>query len=949
MILARLFRPKWQHPKAHVRRQALARLPERDAESQGILRRLAADDSDAEVRKAAIKRIDDLAFLRARAEQDDNAGVREVALARYRQLLAGGAETADFTARLAELESDGLDDSVLVYVARRGREPELRLAALERLQTVAVLEEIALHDQMPKVRLAAVQRLAVLKSPEALERVMRLSREQDRRVARVARDSLARLQEEQAAAEEARREREQICAALEALAAAETVHEAEQLRLQNRWNAVAGPIEPELLQRYQAALAACLERAAQAAVVAAEEPQPAEPAPGAADDDLDALLEELHRQPTPTAELLARVRAELERHEAVAAAERRPQLVLLRDYTVAAAAYLQHATELEALIGSPSAGTEPSLQELERLAGRLQSVLAAVPWRLALPPPAILQEARALAEKTAAELERVKALQRQVERELEQTLAALSASLDGGHLRESQRLLARAQRLLERLSGGAHRRFERRLKRAAARVRELQDWRRFATVPKLQSLCEQMEALVEADLPAPELAVRIQRLREEWRATGGSAVAPEGQRLWERFRAAGEQASARCRDYFAEQAQLRQRNLELRRQIVEQLDQFVAQADWPRLELDGLEAIRSRARAEWQAAVPVDRRAGRELESRFEALMEALTEQIRAKQQQSRERKEAIVERARQLLELEDARAAAEQAKALQAEWQAAGRAQPSVERRLWREFRRLCDQVFARRDAARSQVQQEVATRLQAAEALCAQAEALLREAMVEPEELTERLAALRQELEALRPLPRAPAGQFNRRLRAVERALTERQRRARLDRERQAMAAAYARAALCAELEQAALAGGAVAPEDWQQRWQAQAEVSGELQARLESRWRRALAAASGERAFSDDELAANLDARWDLCLWMEILAGVESPPAEQERRLSVQVQRLANGLAMGGQLTPADQVRAIEAEWLAAGPMPPTEQAAALAARFEAAHAAARERHF
>src|SRR5690606_8575911 len=188
---------------------------------------------------------------------------------------------------------------------------------------------------------------------------------------------------------------------------------------------------------------------------------------------------------------------------------------------------------------------------------------------------------------------------------------------------------------------------------------------------------------------------------------------------------------------------------------------------------------------------------------------------------------------------------------------QAAGRAQPSVERRLWREFRRLCDQVFARRDAARNQVQQEVATRLQAAEALCAQAEALLREAMVEPEELTERLAALRQELEALRPLPRAPAGQFNRRLRAVERALTERQRRARLDRVRQAMASAFSRAAPCDELEQAALAGGAVAPEDWQQRWQAQAEVSGELQARLESRWRRALAAASGERAFSDDEI--------------------------------------------------------------------------------------------
>lgn len=938
MILARFFRPKWQHSNPQVRRQALVRLAPQEPEAQAILRRLAEQDVDAEVRKTAVKRLDDFAFLRARVLQDQNAGVREVAAARYRQLLAGGVEAVDLSVRLAELGACPDDDALLSYIARRAREPELRLAALQRLQAEAVLEEIALHDSVPKVRQAAAQRLT---EPASLERVMRHSREQDRRVARIARDALEQLQREQAAAAEARAERLVICQSLEALAAADRMDIPERQRLQNRWKAVAVAADRDLQTRFEAALAACQARAAEPEPVLVPEPQPA-----VVDASrLQELLSALRADAQPTPERLAQMQAELALWAGMAEGVE-PQLALLGDYQAAAQRYLEQEEALKRSLAAVSKLDRTPEQECRRLSRQLQQILEAVRWPLDLSPPALLQNAQAALVEIDKRLEQLGEQQVQLRNEVEQVLAALQAELEAGRLRESLRLQAQAQRLVEQLAAAERRRFDRRLREHAAQVRELQDWRRFATLPKQEQLCEQMEALIDADMPVPELAERIHRLQEQWKATGGSN-SPEGQQLWERFRSAGDQAFARCRGYFDEQAQRRKQNLQQRQQLAQQLEEFVATAEWPQLELSGLEAIRAQARAEWLAAAPVDRRAGKAVEAKFEALMEALTEQIRAKQESNRRRKEAIVEQARQLTTADDAWAAAEQAKVLQGEWQAAGRAQPNLDRRLWREFRKACDEIFARRDMARGQAEQEQGARLQAAQQLCEQAEALLAGTGLAAAELEDRLAALRAEFDALQPLPRPQVAALGQRLRAVERKAAERRRHQRQAQEQEALAAARARAELCDDLEQLVLTAAEVKAEQWQQRWQALAEAPAELQAKLERRWQRALAAAAGESGFAANELAANLEERWDLCLWMEILAGVEVPAEEQNRRMNVQVRRLADGLGAGGQQPQAVQVRAVEAEWLVAGPMPVTAQAQALTSRFAAARAAA-DRH-
>lgn len=933
MILARLFRPKWQHANPQVRRQALLKLSAQKPDEHAVLRDLAQNDSDIEVRKAAVKRVSDLAFLRCARCEDSDAGVREVAGARYRQLLAGGAEIADLQARLDELAGCS-DDIVLTHVARRGREPELRLAALERLQAVAVLEEIAVHDNVPKLRQAAVSRLT---DPAALERVMRQTRDRDRKVSRIARDALDRLQQEREAAERAQAERSAICDALDRLAAT-GAHEgalAERKRLENRWTAVSVPADPAMQQRFEELLQRCEEslkappKPVEPVVVAPAEQQRPEPA---------ALLAALRQNVEPDAERLEQLRRDI-----AAAADQatdhdeasRRDLELLRAYAAAAERYLAQQRALQSAVDALATVDAADTRRFDKALQRLRSVEDGIEWPAVIAKPELLQRAAAALAEAGRRREQAAEQRAQLKTELKQLLDSLEENLVAGRLKESQRLLGRAHKLAEQLPPVDRENLDRRLKHDAGRVHELQDWRRFAILPKQAELCEQMEALIEADLPPPELAEQIHRLQEQWKATGGSGSA-EGQQLWERFKAAGDKAFDRCRGYFDEQAQRREANLELRRGIVDQLERFVADADWERLGLTALEAIRGQARSEWQAAVPVDRRALKPLEARFEPLMETITGHIRAKQQDNRARKEALIERARKLVDADDPRQAAQDAKSLQNEWKSAGPAQPNVDRRLWREFRGACDQIFARRDQARGQADEEQQARVARAEALCVEAEALTSDEAKGLAELEARLAELRDEYQTLRPMPREQAQQFSQRLREVGRALDERRRQQARQREQRLLQAAEHRATLCAELEDAAVRGDGAASAGLEEQWQTAEQAPAPLQAALNARWVRAQAAAAGQKPFSADELSANLELRHELCLRMEILAGVESPAEDRARRMDVQVKRLADGMTAGRQSV-AEQLQGLLVEWFGAGPGRPAEQAAGFEQRF------------
>lgn len=147
-------RPRWQNPDPDVRRRAAMELKPDDPETDAILATLADDDA-VTVREAALKRIADLDILRRHLDADPAPAARTAASVRYRQVLIGSLSTDDAVEELARCP----DATILGHVARQARQPQVRRAALARIETRSLIIEAALHDDDPDVRLHALDQL----------------------------------------------------------------------------------------------------------------------------------------------------------------------------------------------------------------------------------------------------------------------------------------------------------------------------------------------------------------------------------------------------------------------------------------------------------------------------------------------------------------------------------------------------------------------------------------------------------------------------------------------------------------------------------------------------------------------------------------------------------------------------------------------------------------------
>jgi hypothetical protein len=109
--------------------------------------------------------------------------------------------------------------------------------------------------------------------------------------------------------------------------------------------------------------------------------------------------------------------------------------------------------------------------------------------------------------------------------------------------------------------------------------------------------------------------------------------------------------------------------------------------------------------------------------------MNDLTGHLDEERRRNEERKQAIVDRARELIEHSPLSEAMDEAKALQKQWQDVGITRHREDRKLWKAFRAACDEIFARRDEQRQRRQQETSESDQAAEAILSTARTLLEE----------------------------------------------------------------------------------------------------------------------------------------------------------------------------------------------------------------------------
>ncbi len=850
-------KPGWESRDAAERARAIT-----EASHDEVATRLpdfARADGSPEVRRAALKRLDDLALLADRMRHDDDAGVRDAARLRYKEVLVDAGRAVPERERVLRVEDD---QDVLAHVATQAREAELRRVALERVTRAGLVVERCQRDPDPEIRLWLLSRI---EAPATLERIAESARKSDKLVARVARERLESLKLAAGDPATLRARAHALCDALDALRRDRpATFDADLARYRDEWRGLHDRVDATLARRVDGYFAAFEPPAARSAAEAPPEPEPT---------------------PEPTPEALAAAEA------ARAAAE-------------AAAA----------------------VREARR--GERQTLTDAV---------AALERANADGKLGAA-------------RTAHTTLAAARAGAASEPVRELAARIAAADEAYEKL------------------VR----WQRWSNNKVRSRLCAEIEALAGSGAHPDAVAAKVKEAQAAWHKLdesegleGGAAEAG----IAKRFRAVCHRALAPTRKYF-------EKRRELRDEKREAVDALLADAERelgsnPR----AAPALRRRVVEALQRLDELDPRVRGSESRKLRALLTRLDAARSERATEIETAKRKLIANLRREVARAPLDEAIEKAKHAQAEWKRLGPAAREVDDALWQELRAIVDPFFEKAGAARAAEQQERDTHATEARAILDELATLAADAGP-ASHADARVAALTQRWRALPRAPRGEAPERGRRderggrpgafargdrddrrggprdrdarrgpppresydERAFDRAVDrvrDAQRVAARASERDALEQLKVAAEVCAEVEDAVANGTSVDADAVRTRLDALA-LPHDARDAIHARCDAAVAAdAEGMR----DAATENREYAELVAVRAELVGGVESPDSAKALRKRYQLERLAERMRGGTTVEPRAEAREILIEWSGFGPVE-REVRDAVAARIDGA---------
>ncbi len=893
--IRRLLSPRWQHPDALKRRDAVERL---DAERPDDHRQLEtlAKDPDAEVREAALARLGDPETLLAMLDDDASPELTT----RLVDLLVGRAPGVSLDRRLALVER--LDTHHLLNeIALQGDNQHLRLTALARIVDEETLILQACENGIAAVRRAAAERI---KSEDGLRELSRRAR-RDKQIHRLAREALNRRRADAAQAVASHEKRERVLSALEAHVthAWEPQYASRYRHLKREWESLKDLPNAEQERRYQDAILACRkvisdhEAHLQAAESAHQQRESDDEMRLGLIEALEESLEGLRQHGRLTGQDMASLRAQKhlldQRWEELS--DRHPPQDSLRERHDRALADYHHLDAAWARLEQHADSLERALSDHDH--DGLVALLETIDWPAELPPAAAVERARAKlgqAREAAASTNRD---------EIKRNLATLEEQLNRGAFKAASRLHQQLRQHLETRPADERQAFEGQLKRLGAQLAELRDWRGFVAAPKREQLCQSIETLAEDGTQSADVMDRRhRRLLSEWKALGDAAATRE---LSQRFRQASEQIHERLAPWRQQQQAQRVQNLETRRALCEQLEALLESPD-PDADPDALRDIRDKAREQWRRCAPVPRQQSQTIGRRFAKLCHDLQALIDRRAQQIADAKRELIAEARTLSDSsQPATQRARDAKHLQRRWRELGRAPKGEEQALWREFRNLCDEIFASREAEYDDQAARAKKRLETMQAAIDRIDTWQPSSSDEEPILDDAIA----EVDALKPLPpgRRTEG-MTKRWTGIVRA--RRERLARLAVNEEVVAWQSLQALLTAHLDADHRALDGLPAEEVP----ATEELSGDM-----------LKAHQARNAARRDPPPPETvrDTLTRLRVHLALLAGSSLAHQDEPLRLAIQVERLNESL--GHEPTRAEELHSVLWSLLATGPMP------------------------
>jgi hypothetical protein len=705
-MFAKFFKPRWKHNKAAVRIRAVHRLSPGKTEHREVLARLARQDQSIEVRLAAVEKIAAPELLSDILTHDINPDIRRSAAKRICEVILDPSYTHS---QQSECLNYLHDENMLAHIALNSDRSDIQLQAIQRVSDQHCLSSLAINGSSTQLRQAAAEKLH---SPELLEQTLKAIKGRDKSVFRIIRNKQQQLQETARHQEQILLRKEELLCSLEQLSRTDhfPLYGAKLEALCQQWNSLDEVTDADIEKRYSGLIELCQKTlsAEQARCHQIEEKQQQAEAEAQQNRVLLQKLEDtLHRCTTLiSGEHFCKADLDAEQAcwnqaceqlqsdaENATTSTFRQLSERFERYQHTGRQWLELCGEISGLLDSglsgdaDRAGLQQQLHQLDRLNEQLN-------WPEEIKRPALLQAVEEQRSNILEQLSQLKLEQQHCSQDLAELLDALEQQIEAGQVKHACQLEQQAEAQLSGMNGTTPKHLLQRHKGLLARLAELKNWQGFAVSAKKEQLCEAMEALIDSAIEPPLLAKQIHTLQGQWKQLDSDDPL-HSHKTWQRFKTAADQAYAPCEQYFRQQKQQRTDNLSKRKQLVTELNDFLGQIDWQQPDWSLIEQVSRTAKREWKAYAPVDRTPGRQVQTEFNALLKQLDNKIAAHREQIAEEKRSLLEQAQLLVTDEDPHAAASQTRALQKRWKEAGNTFHSLERKLWPEFRKACNEVF--------------------------------------------------------------------------------------------------------------------------------------------------------------------------------------------------------------------------------------------------------------
>ncbi|WP_455211605.1 DUF349 domain-containing protein, partial [Kaarinaea lacus] len=469
-------------------------------------------------------------------------------------------------------------------------------------------------------------------------------------------------------------------------------------------------------------------------------------------------------------------------------------------------------------------------------------------------------------------------------------------------------------------------------------------------------------------------AQRVKQARAEWKKITAAEPGSSNE-LWEAFDAACTQAYEPCQRYFDQQAEVRGQNLQQREAACAALEEYLEVLSHKPTDLidwKALDKIVHVAQEEWRTLGLVEHNDRAAINKRFRYVINALRKLHFDQKLRNKEEKELLIKRAEGVAkQLEEEkvslRDAIEAIKQVQSDWREVGVAKGDGA--LWKQFRAHCDSVFERREQETAAIRQERQNIIDGRAAICESIESLtklegdaLKAAQKDFDDLKQQWAAL--------PSLQKPAAQktsskhgrqeplekrFKEACRAFEmqnqqRLKSEQQQRVQTQQQQTQLCRQGEQLLFRCLQQQISVEQGLQELSQIDAQWRQLPDYSHNVSKALRQRFDDLhvllqKASESGIDAVTEDMHQHNPDRlteKQSLCLRIEVLANIESPPEAQQARMEYQVSQLAEKMKQATSTNIINEVEELLTKWHLSGMVDEVSQQA-LESRFERAYQA------